>query len=175
MAASVLNPFTGLTSTVFSSLDYAAVEKITLNSYDAPYFAVRRFKTWLPNPFIVDFADADDIEDDGWLAVKIEDHGLTRIEFEFLEDMGLAVQKDDKYYVSSLIYLLYDPDDGLFANWGQQDTPEEKKALLGPFMRLLQTYVLPGQWLQAQYTAPNAGRLREIEEEWNDITDAYGH
>lgn len=176
-------PYPDLFKNEFEELKHD--QTITLTSIDLPYFAVRSFreKRTLEGD---DFKDTfKDITDDGWAIIDISGSKSKTAEYEFLEQIALAVQIGDTHYVSKFIYLLYSPKDGLFANYDTTDTVEEKKEHLAPLMRLFLTYILPGRWWRAfyarQYLPDTVGsstmlnaEMLEIEEEWISIAEEYG-
>jgi hypothetical protein len=167
----------------FSNLEYN--KTITIDSTELPYFAVRSFKDKRTDPLSgPDFADLfKDIEDEGWAKIDITDNSpkMEKDEIEFLESLGLALQKSDtEYYINKFAYLLYDKQDGLFKRYNDQWSPQDKKEELTAFMRLALTYILPGHWWRAfyarQYLPDMIGhgallneKLLEIEHQWNKI------
>jgi hypothetical protein len=173
----VLNIFTKQVTTVFGPVAYT--ETLTLTPQDKAYFAVRSFNE-KDKPFEDPFTEFPlKIEDSGWAEVPVSKDGPTRIDFQFLEDMGLAVRRDDKHYINKFAYFLYDPQDGLFVNYKPQDTARNKKERFAPFMRTLLTYVLPGEYWTTYYDKHlsddrRKAKLIEIEESWNDIVSDYG-
>ncbi len=170
--------------------DLSFNQTIPLTSIDLPYFAVRSFyekRTGMPiGQDVEDFQEPfADISDGGWMILDISGSKSKTREYEFLENMALAVQVDGVHYISKFAYLLYDPTDGLFATYDSNDTAEEKKAYLAPLMRLFLTYILPGRWWRAfyarQYLPDTIGEstdlnaeMLELEEEWLAIAAEYG-
>jgi len=164
----------------FSNLTYD--KTITIDSTELPYFAVRSFKEKTNDPLSgPDFSDLfKDITDEGWAKIEIKDKA-DKEEFEFLEALGLALQKGDtEYYINKFAYLLYDKQDGLFSRYNDQWSPQDKKEELSAFMRLALTYILPGHWWRAfyarQYLPGMIGhgtllneKLLQIEHQWDKI------
>ena len=167
----------------FSDLIYD--QTITIESTELPYFAVRSFNDKRDNPLSgPDFAKLfTEITDEGWAKIEIKDntHRIIKDEYEFLEALGLALQKGDtEYYINKFAYLLYDKQDGLFSRYDNGWSPQDKKEELTSFMRLALTYILPGHWWRAfyarQYLPDMIGhgamlneKLLEIEHQWNKI------
>jgi hypothetical protein len=173
----VVNIFTKQTTSIFGTANYT--ETITLTPMDKAYFAVRSFNERNGQSFEHPFKDTPPIEDAGWAEVTVAKDGPTRIDFQFLEDMGLAVIRDDKHYINKFAYFLYDPQDGLFVNYNSQAPPQNKMATFAPFMRTMLTYVLPGEYWSTYYDKQISDdrkktKLVEIEESWNDIMSEYG-
>jgi hypothetical protein len=164
-------------------------QTITLTSIDLPYFAVLCFRDKRGvDPAAGDFKDMfKDITDDGWAELEgVDESDMKKDDFDFLEDLGLAIKKDDTHYVSKFAYLFFDPADGLFNTFDSSESPPEKKERLAPIMRLFLTYILPGRWWRAfyarQYLPDTIGQanmlnqeMLEIEEEVLDIEDEYGY
>lgn len=170
--------------------DLSFNQTIRLTSIDPVYFAVRSFyekRHGMPiGQHVEDFKDTFvDISDSGWAIIDISGSNSKTSEFEFLKTMAMAIEIDGVHYISKFAYLLYDPTDGLFRNYDNEDDAETKKAFLTPLMRLFLTYVLPGRWWNAFYarqylpdtigeaTALNAEML-EIEDAWLSIASDYG-
>lgn len=173
----VRNIFTKQITGVFGAAAYT--ETLKLTPKDKPYFAVRSFNEKYGAPFQGAFAAFEPIDDSGWALVDISSDGPTRIDFQFLEDMGLALKRDDKHYINKFAYFLYDPQDGLFANYQSNDSARNKKGRFAPFMRSLLTYVLPGEWWSTYYDdllsdQKKKTRQVEIQDSWNDIVSDYG-
>ena len=161
---------------------------ITLTSTDLPYFSVLCFREKRRvDPAAGDFKDMfKDITDDGWAELEgVDDTDMKKDDFDFLEDLGLAIKKDDTHYISKFAYLFFDPYDGLFNTFDSRESPPEKKERLAPIMRLFLTYILPGRWWRAfyarQYLPDTIGQatmlnqeMLEIEDAVNDIEDEYG-
>jgi hypothetical protein len=162
---------------------------ITLTSIDLPYFAVLSFRDKRGvDPSAGDFKDMfKDITDDGWAELKgVDESSIKKDDFDFLEDLGLAIKKGDTHYISKFAYLFFDSSDGLFNTFVSSETPSEKKERLAPIMRLFLTYILPGRWWRAfyarQYLPDTIGQatllnqeMLEIEDEILDIENEYGY
>jgi hypothetical protein len=181
------NIFTGKDySALFSNLKYD--QTVNIHSTDLPYFAVLSYrdkdKGNRPDPLNgSDFEGIfKDISDDGWalLDLKEDSSHLDKEEFSFLKALGLGLQIDQTYYVNKFAYILYDPKDGLFRNYDNGWSPQDKKLQLRAFMRLARTYILPGYWWLAfyarQYLPDTIGfatmlntNLLEIEHEWDKL------
>jgi len=158
---------------------------VTLTSIDLPYFSVLCFREKRKiDPSVGDFKDIfQDISDEGWAVL---DPSTKKDEFDFLEDLGLAIKQDDTYYVSKFAYLFYDPEVGLFNRFDRNAPPDEIKTVLAPVMQLFLTYILPGRWWRAfyarQYLPDTIGQasmlnqeLLEIEDEIEELEDEYGY
>jgi hypothetical protein len=168
----------------FKSLDYSNPLPFSLTSVDPIYFHVRSFleKTDLTHlSGLTDpFREVTGIEAGGFASVPYHEKDLH--EFAFLENLGLAMRRDDTYYISRFAYLLYDENDGLFREgfYNDRDAPPVKLRKLTPLLRVFLVYILPGNYWKAYYArqrlpdtiGPAAAldhQMREIEQWWLSI------
>ena len=183
------NIFTGKdVPAYFTSLTYDAStfsDNLTFKSVELPYFALRSVQEQKEHPLHGEDSDFNDIISEiAWHKidpVHVKQSAVLR-ELRFLEPLCLSIYKDGYFYISRLIYILYDAEDGIFAHF---EMAEDRKDHLTPLMRLFQIYVLPGQYWMAyyarKYLTPNIGEstelngmLLEIQKAWNAIEGEYG-
>ena len=163
----------------FGALKYDRT--LMLEANNLPYFATLCFVEGRPvNPVTGKFNDEfAPIRSDGWTAVN------DGKEFQFLESIGLGLRQGDEYFVSPYAYLLYDPAEGLFNRFNPTASAAAKKLVLEPFMRLMQSYVLPGRWWKGFYDTRRlpetigevhilTREMREIDAEAQKIASDYG-
>jgi len=141
---------------IFTSLDYNQPLPFTLTSVDPIYFHVRSFheKQQLLTPFAEPFKELSGAEAGGFAVVpttSLNDKDLKEV--KFLEKLGLAMQRNDKYYIGRFAYLLYDDKDGLFREgyYNERDTPDIILRKLTPLFRVFLMYILPGNFWRAYY------------------------
>ena len=136
------NKYTGNdVNPLFSQLNYN--EKIKLNQYDQPYFAVRceadqvsvnsgGFKEPFKSIQPTDFAVVENPNQDSKITAELM----------FLKMLDLVAQRGDKYYVHPNAAIFYNVNTGIFL-------PKNKNEQ--PFHRLLKKYTLPGRFWRNYY------------------------
>jgi len=164
----------------FKTLDYSKPLPFPLTSVDPIYFHVRSFmeKTGpsaqpFKEPFADPFRDITSSEAGGFAAVPFHEKDLQ--ELTFLENLGLAMKRDDTYYVSRFAYLLYDEADGLFREgyYNERDAPALKLRKLTPLLRIFLMYVLPGNYWKAYYARmrlpDTIGKATALDQQMHEI------
>jgi hypothetical protein len=143
---------------IFKTLDYSQPLPFPLTSVDPIYFHVRSFneKQQLHTPFTDPFREIPGAEAGGFAVVPTDTEPLNEKdlkEVKFLEKLGLAIHRNDKYYISRFAYLLYDDTDGLFREgyYNERDSPDIILRKLTPLFRVFLMYILPGNFWRAYY------------------------
>ena len=189
-----------------SKPDMKYEESLEISSIEPPYFALLSFKHKRNDPFgLGGFSGLhklfEPITDKGYrkfdLYVEVPDEKQRRPyeeELEFMVAMDLAIKRMEEdgkdnnerpkkkpvYYINRFARILYDSKHGLFINLRKANSDDDIKRVVGPFMRLCLTYLLPGRYWRCFYarqylskTIADATQLDqqmlEIEDEWLDI------